>query len=179
MISKREHLYFRGVLLVCLLAVLNWAGGIFLEKWKTQQSEIDTLSREISLQERLINNKEEYTERLKSLESQIPTADSAQGLNAKLMRRVQQLAGEHGLNLSRIEPINIEATGELQEIALSCVWSGDLESLLKTIFALQQENFKMDVRRISIRRVSAGKIKGTLELYGVYRNNTHPTGDNS
>ena len=104
--------------------------------------------------EKLLAGRERWNERLAAQRENLPGFPQEAEVTAELLRQLERMAREHGLTLLKAMPEEEERGAELYSIAIHYTWEGNLEALVRFLYALQIDVGNMDVRRLNISPMS-------------------------
>lgn len=169
-ISKREA----NMVLLAIAVVLGISTFLFGEarwnEWKEINEAQKRLEEEIAVDERMLEQREEWAEELAELTSQLRTFPPGQQVAPQLMEQVNEMARRNGLSLPSQSPEAERPEGHVFELAIRCQFQGSLESLIRFLFALQSAGPHFNVRNITVAPTGQGdELRGNLTVDCVFR----------
>lgn len=166
-ISRRELMLGMTTLALVILGGSYILGRPLLEKWENAGKLQERLVNENKFAARLINQKAEVVEQLKTLRGSLPKYEPQRQVTAELLKMIKKLADENQLTLSRLQPDKETAVGDLSEVAIECQWDGTLESLAHFLYAVQIQGAILDIRQLNVSPMqgAAGRLKGTFTMF--------------
>lgn len=169
-LSQREARLAVIALAAVLVAVTWLLGEPRYEEWKQSSAEVDLLKRRQATAQRMLDRTDDLNERLRSLRDQLPSHPPEADVTSQLLRNLQQFADEHDLLLLRREPEPEREIGDLYELAITCTWEGELNALVRFLYALQSQGAIVDVRQLTITPVDGApnRLRGTLTVDYAY-----------
>lgn len=168
-LSNREVALIVAAVAVGLAGLTFVLGRNRFDQWQQMQSERQNLMRQITLNQRLVDQREEWAARLAASKDQLPAYPSGVDVTPKLLEALEELARTHGVKLNSISNDKESQLGEVSEVAIKCSWQADLEQCVRFLYALQSANGMYKVRSLSIAPTgSDGQLKGTFVLDCAY-----------
>lgn len=169
-LSGREAVLAWGAVVVLTLGATWWLGQPALKEWKDFAGQRDALDRRQRSAARLLEDQPEVEQRLADLRKQLPSYPVGRDVTAELMRILERTARDHRLNLLRREPEREKSAGELFEVAIQCTWEGDLEGVVRFLYALQNQSVILDIRQLTVNPSPGqpGRLRGTFTLDCAY-----------
>jgi Tfp pilus assembly protein PilO len=170
-LNKRETI----LAVITLFAVL--AGGTYwlleprLEAWQSANEEVDYLMARHAASQRLIAQRGDLDQRLNVLRERLPQYPVGMDvITSQLLRNLQGFADEHGLTLIRREPEPEREIGDLFEAAITCTWEGELNALVRFLYALQAQGAIVDIRQLTITPVQGApnRLRGNFTVDYAY-----------
>jgi hypothetical protein len=140
-------------------AVLRvWATWMAFEPRWEELREAKRRAREYEMiverSEQLLAGRDRWNERLAAQRDKLPAFPEGAEVTAELLRQLERLARAHGLTLLKAVPEEEEQGAELYSISIHYTWEGELEALVRFLYALQTEVGNMDVQRLNISPMS-------------------------
>ncbi|MBU1694788.1 MAG: type II secretion system protein M [Verrucomicrobia bacterium] len=169
-ITRREATLAWCTLVVVVLGGTYWWGQPALKEWRDFSRSGDTLERRKRTAARLLEERPQVEARLVELRKKLPRYPAGRDVTAEMLRILERTARDHGLVLLRREPESEKSAGELYEVAIQCTWEGELEALVRFLYALQQQDAILDIRRLNVNPSPGqpGRLKGTFTLDCAY-----------
>ncbi len=165
-LSHREIL-LGWLTLIIVLIVLTW---LWFEPrfQKSRDYSVDraTAKEMIQRARHLLDQEEEWNTRLAVLRARLPRYPEDQEVTADLLRSVQRIAQEYGLNLLRASPGSERRVDELYEVSIDYTWEGVLPALNRFLYATQIQQVNMDVRMLNITPETGGRggLRGQMTI---------------
>lgn len=159
------------IALIAILAGLTyWLGEPRYRDWQESQQEMEMLQRRRDLAQRMLDQTEDLEVRLAQLRAALPSYPQGTDVTAQILRTLQSTADEHNLLLIRREPEPERAIGDLYELAITTSWEGNLEALVRFLFALHTQGAIVDVRQVTISPVqgSPERLRGNMTVGYAY-----------
>lgn len=146
-------------------------GGTYLvlqphyEQLKALSRNIAALEQRKTEAELTLSRRGDLENRLQAIRSQLPSHVPGQDVTAEYLRTLERLAQQNGLTLLRREAEPERQTGDIYEVSINCNWEGDLDSLVRFLYALQSQGAMLDVRQLTISPIPGGaRLKGTFTV---------------
>ncbi|MCB1069207.1 MAG: hypothetical protein H7A43_00560 [Verrucomicrobia bacterium] len=166
-------IYTRRDLNMVIAILLVLVGGLSylivtpqLESWREANRIQERLDREQDTARRLLDRRPEWEEALAGLRGQLPSFGIDQAVTAELLKQIKRLADENQLVLARIEPGEEDVVGDLHEVQINCAWEGELEPLVRFLYAVQLQGATLDIRQLTISPGREGmQLKGNFKVY--------------
>lgn len=165
-LSHREILLGWSTLVVVII-VLTWLW--FEPRFQKSHDYSDdraTAKEMIQRARHLLDQEDEWNARLAALRGRLPRYAVDQEVAADLLRSVQRIAQEHGLNLLRATPGSERRVDELYEVSIDYTWEGELPALNRFLYATQIQQVNMDVRMLNITPEAGGRgrLRGNMTI---------------
>jgi len=169
-LNQRESRLAVITLVAVLIGLTYWMGEPRYEEWQQNSQEVELLVRRQAAAQRLIDQTGDLNQRLAALREALPRHPRDADVTSQLLRNLQQFADEHGFLLLRREPEPERQIGDLYELAITCTWEGELQSLVHFLYALQSQGAIVDVRQLTITPVQGtpNRLRGTLTVDYAY-----------
>ena len=166
-LSRRELIMAFATGAVVLLGVSYLLGAPAIERWRGAAEKRRKLGDEGKIAQRLIAQRGEWESRYQQQRTGIPVHGPNDPVSALLLKRIEQLATENGLTLSRVQPDKEKSIGDLSELAIDCAWEGTLEPLVRFLYAVQKQGAILDIRQLTISpgQGAAGRLKGNFTVF--------------
>ena len=83
---------------------------------------------------------------------------------------LERTAQQHGVSLLRREAERERSAGDIYEVAINCNWEGDLDAIVRFLYALESQDVSMDLDQLSVSTVSGSKdkLKGNFSVKCAY-----------
>ncbi len=169
--SKREIVIGMVTLAVILFGFTYGMAGSKIAEQREMKSEKARLRRQIKLHKRILDEKENWIDRLDALQSQLPVYNRKTSVNVELPKKIKRMADQHSLDLLQTQPVGEEQVGSLYELSVRCEWQGKLDALVHFLYELHDQGIRFDVRKIDIKPVAKqkGMLKGAMIINCAYR----------
>lgn len=156
---------------VVLLFCLTYIVGV--PKIKVWQERIETRqaqARRIEVAQRLIEARPNWDKRLADLRMRLSRYPAAMDVTADYLKILERVAKENNINLVQRKPQKEKRQGDCYEMPIDCTWEGDLNGLVRFLYALQQEKVTMDIEELTVTLVAGGqgRLKGNFNLMCIY-----------
>ena len=151
-----------------VLVGMSWLiGAPAMSAWTAARADLAKAETDRNIAVRLINQRPEWAERYTELRKRIPQHRPTDPVTADMLRTVQRLANEHNVTIVRSEPDKEKITGDLSEVAIDCAWEGELEPLVRFLYAVQTHSAILDIRQLTVTPAqgAAGRLKGNFTVY--------------
>lgn len=170
-ISKRETLLLLTALTAVLFGLTYWLAGSRIAEQRQIKADKARLLHQIELHKRILAEKDGWYSRLEELQAQLPVYDDKTSITAELLKLIKRTADEHGLDLVRTQPYREEQVGSLYELGVSCSWEGNLEALVRFLYALQTQGIRFDVLQLTAQPDAQRDriLKGSMLIDCAYR----------
>jgi hypothetical protein len=170
-LSRRELILAFSTGAVVLLGVSYLLGEPAIGRWRAAVERRQKLGDERKLAQRLIAQRGDWESRYQQQRADIPVHGVNDPVSALLLKRVEQLASENGLTLSRVQPDKERNIGDLFELAIDCAWEGNLETLVRFLYAVQKQGAILDIRQLTVSpgQGAPDRLKGNFTLFFAFR----------
>jgi Tfp pilus assembly protein PilO len=155
--------------------VLVLAGTYFfvqprVDAWKEAVKADDNLQRQRRDLERTAERRPEVDRKLADLRKQLPQHPAGKDVTAELLKTLERTAQASNLVLLRREPEKEKNVEDLYEVAINCQWEGDLEAVVRFLYALQVQGAILDVSQLTMSPASGGpgRLKGNFSVDCAY-----------
>lgn len=169
-LSSRELTLGMMTGLIVLIGLSYWFGKPKIETWKELAANQEALERRIELAKRVIDQKDEWEERLASIRTRLSVYPADRDATADYLRILERVAKANNVNLVRRRARKEKSYGDLYELGIDCTWEAELGALVRFLYALEQEDVTMDIDDLTIALVagSEGQLRGDFTLICVY-----------
>jgi len=174
--SNREVLLSWAVGMLILVGLSYWFIAPKVRIWKEIKESRKQVVERIALSERLLQAQNQWTRRLDALKTKLTKYAADKDATADYLKIMERVAKDSNLNLVQRRPQKEKRHGDLYELAIDCTWEGNLEGLVRFLYALERENVTMDVEDLTVSLVPGGKsqMKGNFALICVYSRDGDP-----
>lgn len=155
-----------GVLLAGLTYLL--ASPIF-SKWSETAALRESLERQQSIAENILQRRGEWESRLEALRDRLPRYEAQEAVGAELLRRIRQLADANRVSTSRITPDAEENIGDLYEQSIEVTWEAALEPMVRFLYAVQMAGATLDIRSMTMAPSQGDQLKGNFKIFFAYQ----------
>jgi len=135
-----------------------------LEETRERLDRQETTRADLEQEGRLAEQAAVWQARLESTLTNLVVYPAQKDVTADLLIKVEGLATTVGLVLTRREPQKEKRHGDIGSLDIKCNWEGSLESLVRFLFALQQDHGRLDVGQLYVKSESRGVLKGTFTI---------------
>lgn len=159
------------IALIAILAGLTyWLGEPRYRDWQEGQQELELLQRRRDLAQRMLDQTDDLESRLTELRDALPSYPSGTDVTSQILRNLQSTADENNLTLIRREPEPERQIGDLYELAITTSWEGELDALVRFLYALHARGATVDIRQLTISPVqrSPERLRGNLTVGYAY-----------
>ncbi len=169
-LSTRELSLGWITMVTILLGATYYFGQPMTQEWKNSLRARDALDQRQRDAERLLRGRSGIDERLAELRKQLPQYPQGQDVTAEQMRTLDRTAQQNNLVLLRREPEKERNIGDLYELSINCTWEGDLDAVVRFLYALQTQGAILDVRQLTMSpgQGGAGRLKGNFTVDCAY-----------
>jgi hypothetical protein len=166
-LSRRELVLAFVTGSLVLLGASYLLGAPAISRWRAAADQRRRLGDERKVAQRLIAQRGEWEARYQEQRAGIPKHGPSDPVSAVLLKRIEQLATESGLTLTRVQPDKEKSIGDLYELAIDCAWEGALEPVVRFLYAVQKQGAILDVRQLTMSpgQGAAGRLKGNFTVY--------------
>ncbi len=181
-LSSREATLSWMVGLLILIGLTYWFIAPKIRIWMESVERRKQMLDRIVLMEHQVESQGQWEERLNTVKTRLAKYSVGQDVTADYLKILERVAQDNQVNLGRRQPQKEKRHGDLYELAIDCSWEGDLETLIRFLFALEQESVTMDVEELTISMMPGGKnqLKGNFTVMCIYsRDGNPPTEGNS
>ena len=171
--TSREAVLSWIVGMLVLFSFSYWFGAPKVRIWKEIVENQKQLTDRIALAERLIQQRDPWRRRLEALKTKVSKYAAAKDVTADYLKTLERVAKDNNLTLVQRRPQKEKRHGDFYELAIDCSWEGDLEGLVRFLYALEQESVTMDMDKLTIALIRGGKgrMKGNFTLMCIYARN--------
>ena len=164
-----------GVLILYAAAAALWFMNLE-NSWRLSQKKYAAALKQRMDEDRLIRETAKWNNAYEDERAKMPTfEEDEKGIDTKFLSRMEAIGQENAMTSSRRQPGQEQEVGDVYELPITVNdWEGSLESLVKFIYALQQDKDTMfDLSAISIKPSAAhrGYLKGSFTLTCAYMRN--------
>ena len=169
-ISSRELILGWCTALALLLAFSYWLIRPRLAEWRETLEYQEALRQQIVLAQRIVDQRPEWNERMDNLRSQLTRYPSDRDVTADYLRILERLAAKSKLTLLKRNARKEQPFGDLLELSIDCTWEGDLEALVRFIYAMEREETIMDMEELTVSLISGkeNRLKGSFAVTCIY-----------
>ncbi len=175
-LSNREMLLGWAVGLLILFGLSFWFLAPKVRIWKEIRASRKQVAERMALSERLLQSQDQWTRRLDALKTKLTKYAADKDATADYLKIMERVAKDNNLNLVQRRPQKEKRHGDLYEMAIDCTWDGNLEALIRFLYALERENVTMNIEDLSVSLEPGGKglMKGNFTLICVYARDGAP-----
>ena len=169
-ITRREAVLGWSTMVIVVLGATYWRGQPALQEWREFSKQAEGLEQRKRMATRLLKEQPEVEARLVELRKKLTQYPAQRDVTAEMLRTLERVARDHNLVLIRRNPEEEKSAGELYEIAIQCQWEGDLEALVRFLYALHTQDVILDIRKLKVNPGPGqpGRLKGTFTLDCAY-----------
>ena len=169
-LSSREAVLSWVVSLLVLLSLTYWYIAPKVRIWAENVESRKQMVDRIALTERLLQSQEQWVLRLDTLKTKLVKYAAEQDVTADYLKILERVAKDNNVNLGRRQPQKEKRHGDLYELAINCTWEGDLNALVRFLFALEQESVAVDIEDLTVSMMPGGKnqMRGNFTLMCIY-----------
>ena len=139
-----------------------------LAEWKALQEKQEQTARKTEVTQHLVDQAPKWDKRLADLRAKLPAYAAEKDVTADLLIKIEQLATARGLTLPSRDMEKETAKGDMYELAANCKWEGKLESLIRFLFDLQNEDAILDVSQMTASPNERKVLRGSFTVYCSY-----------
>ncbi len=175
-LSSREATLSWVVGLLILLGLTYWVVAPRVRIWMEIVENRKQMVDRIALMEHLVQSQGQWDSRLNAVKTRLAKYSAGQDVTADYLKILERVAKDNHVNLGRRQPKKEKRHGNLYELAIDCSWEGDLEALVRFLFALEQETVTMDVERLTVSMKPGGKdqMRGNFTVMCIYSRSGNP-----
>ncbi len=175
-LTSRELILSGITALMVLVGLSYWFGKPRIDNWRELGANREAVERRVQLAERVIGQKGYWEERLDALRGKVSAYPPDKDATADYLRILERVAKADNVKLIRRRARKEKSYGKLYELGIDCTWEADLESLIRFLHGLEQENVTMNIDDLTIALISGGKgqLKGDFSLICVYTRDAAP-----
>lgn len=172
--SSREALLVWATGLAALAGLTYWFVDPRVKTWKETVDTRDTIARRIVLARSQQQQRPEWDWRMHDLLQRVSQYPADRDVIADYLKTLERLAKDNNLALIQRKPQKEKKHGELYELTIDCTWEGELEALIRFLYALETENVTMDIDDLTVALIPGGKgkMKGNFALLCIYSRST-------
>lgn len=142
-----------------------------IKEWKSFQDKQAVMNRKLEVTQNLVSQGPKWDARLAEIRKKLPLYAPDKDVTADLLIKIERIANAHGLNLPSRDLEKETLKGDMYELAANCKWEGKLESLVRFLFDLQQEDAILDVSQLSVSPSEKKGLRGSFTVYCSYSRN--------
>jgi len=141
-----------------------------IKVWQERIETQNTQAQRIEVSERLVGDRALWDKRMADLLTRLSRYPAAMDVTADYLKILERVAKDNNITLVQRKPQKEKRQGDCYEMPIDCTWEGDLNGLVRFLYALNQENVTMDMEDLSISLVAGGKgrLKGNFTLMCIY-----------
>lgn len=169
-VSTRELSLGWITMVTVILGATYYFGQPMAQEWKNSLRARDALVQREKDATRLLKGRGAIDDRLAELRQQLPKYPQGQDVTAEQMRTLDRTAQQNNLVLLRREPEKEKSLGDLYELSINCTWEGDLEAVVRFLYALQAQGAILDIRQLTMSpgQGGPGRLKGNFTVVCAY-----------
>ncbi len=176
--SNREIYLAWATLVTVLLAATYWLGEPKLkefDRYSEVRAELEV--RRLKAQA-LLEARESVNTSLDQIRQKLTRYPQGQDVTAELLKTLERTSQEHNLTLLDRTPEKEKSVGDLYELSIACRWEGELDALVRFLYALQEQGAILDVRQLTINpgQGRPGRLRGNFTVDYSYSRETAGTG---
>jgi len=140
-----------------------------IEKWRDLSKKKAEVTRQIQSNRDTIASKEKWKKKLNDLQKSLPEYPADQKMDVQWLSTMDEVASKQGVKILKRQAGEEKVVGDVYELPIECKdWEGNLDSMVRFLFDLQNQGAMLDVRQLQIKPKSAGLFKGYFTLYCAY-----------
>jgi Tfp pilus assembly protein PilO len=164
-----------GTLTVVLFGVTYLLGDAKLAEWKEMGKARDAVEREILRARRLIEQRPLREAQMEKGLANLESYPEGEQVAPRLLKAVRDMASVSGLQLTSITPEREKNIGQLYELTIKCAWQGELEAIVRFLYALQSKGVMYDVTSLQVQPTGkSGALKGSVYVNCAYLRGVEP-----
>ncbi|MDR0994621.1 MAG: hypothetical protein LBN38_08705 [Verrucomicrobiota bacterium] len=171
--AAREMNLLGITLAVVWLAATYWFMEPKFAEWSDFAEQREELEERLNMANRLLDSRETVEERLAEFSEGLPVFPAGRRADSELLPALERLASQQGLVLMRRETDAEREAGDLYETTITCQWEGDLDALVKFLYAQQSQGMVSDIRQLTVQPMGGqgqdGRLRGTFAMDHAYR----------
>jgi hypothetical protein len=169
-LSTRELSLAWVTVVVIVIGLTFWFGRAKAQSWRSTGEAREALALRKRAAERLLKDQDDVNARLEALRKQLPQYPASKDVTAEILMTIERTAQQHNLSLLRRVPDKEKSVGDLYEVAIDCSWEGELESVVRFLYALQVQGAILDISQLAMSpgQGGPGRLKGTFTANYAY-----------
>ncbi len=169
-LSRRESIMAMVTAAVVLVGGSIWLGDPWFRAWRSGAEEERRMEDRLKIADRLIAQEDAVKVRFEALRQGLQTFPAGEDVTAQLLRKLQGTAAQHQLVLLSQTPDEEKRVGRLYELSITCSWEGSLDSMVRFLYALQEQGAIVDVQQLSITPVrgESSALRGMIKVDYAY-----------
>ncbi len=158
--------------------ILAWITGVvlvFLPTWyffadprltavREKRDRQERLIATLETERRMTDQKGAWQAKLNEALKTLTAYPESQDVTADMLIKVEGLATQNSLTLTRREPQKEKRHGDIGALDIKCNWEGSLDALAHFLFALQEDHGMLDISQLYIKSENRGLLKGTFTI---------------
>ena len=178
-LNVRESVLAWITMAVLLGGATYLLGRVKVQEWKAVQEARVNAAQQIDLDKRLVDQREEWADRLEDSMEKLQAYPEGIKVTATLLESIEQIARASELGLDSLSTDDEKEIGNISAVAIKCSWKGDLEACVRFLYALQSKAAMYKVRNITIAPTGkSGQLKGLFTVDCAY-SRTSPEAESS
>jgi Tfp pilus assembly protein PilO len=166
--SSRELGLLWATSVVTLFGLTYLLAQPSVKVWKELRATQAETERKIQATERLMSQGPQWEAKLADFRNKLPQYPPDKDVTADLLIRIEKLASANGLTLPSRDVEKESQKGDMHELAVNCKWEGKLESLVRFLFALQNEDAILDTSQLTVTPSEKKVLRGSFTVYCSY-----------
>jgi Tfp pilus assembly protein PilO len=168
--TNRELVLGWITLVAVILGVTYWVGIPKYRAWKESVAEMETLETRMQHARHLLKRRGQIDKELDAFKEDMPRYPADKQVTAEMLSNLERTARQHGLILLRRDPDKERKLDDLYEVSIRCSWEGNLEALVRFLYAIQSQGAMMDIRQLTVLPVQKqpGRLKGGFTVDYAY-----------
>jgi Tfp pilus assembly protein PilO len=142
-----------------ILGGTYWFAQPKVQEWKDIDKAMQTLQLKKKESEHLLGGRDDVNRRLDEIRGQLPAHPVGKDVTAELLRMLERTAQQNGVSLLRREAERERSAGDIYEVAINCNWEGDLDAVVRFLYALQSQGAILDVRQLTMSPIPGGRVR--------------------
>jgi Tfp pilus assembly protein PilO len=139
-----------------------------VKAWKELRSSQAEMESKIEATARLKAQGPQWDTKLADFRGKLPQYPPDKDVTADLLIRIEKLASANGLTLPSRDVEKESQKGDMHELAVNCKWEGKLDSLVRFLFALQNEDAILDTSQLTVASSEKKVLRGSFTVYCSY-----------
>jgi len=149
-----------------------------IEKWRDLSKRKAEIIKQIQDNKDTIASKDKWTKKLNDLQKSLPEYPADQKMDVQWLSAMDVVASKQGMKILKRQAGEEKIVGDVYELPIDCKdWEGNLDSIVRFLFDLQNQGGMLDVRQLQIKPKAGGLFKGYFTLYCAYTKERKNTGD--
>ncbi len=166
-LGPRERLFaFGGAMALALLVLDRLVLGPWMLHMRHVQTDISRLEKAIDTERRLLSRRDAVMLEVSAYQDLLRLAGPKENELAQLLREIETLGGDSGINLGDVKPIATDDQGLYQVRAFEVQCEGTLPDIVRFLYLLQTSKslYLVDQAMLELKDQGTSRLKGVVRV---------------